>query len=699
MLDPSAIPILDAGAWAGALAVLAAAWLPGSLALVPLKFESWIDAALLRLALGLALLPVLVLLAGQFEGLLFIRPMWIGLSLAGVILGAGEALRARMRGAGVPSLPPPSSSDVIPTLVGGLILAGALSYFLGPLSSPPLNYDALEYHLGVVPHFFEVRGIHPIPHVFYSAQPIATEMLYTLASVAEGSPWGGSSGFLQWFLVVLAALLLWRVSEAAGLPRPVALLMPFAFIMHPIILRLEIDRMTDLTGAIFLLSGWLLWLRRPAEAASGARLPVFALLGILAGGAVSSKWTNAGTAAVALAGAAASGVWLESRAPRRPIPPLAMPCAVFGGGAALVLLPWLAWVGVETGNPLAPFGAAWFPTGRWNGEQLAFLLQTHGPLSPIQWEYWWRLGRRLLTPAIGSWPVLFVPVLVLTARLVDRRFPPRESGAGDGGRRRAWNVLLGGALGVVAAWLLWGRLRHAADRFLAPTVALEFLMLAAAASPLFRRLRGAGLVAAQYGTLGFFFLAISWSPYSPLGGAQLYWSRALGRISAEEFLREGLGATVGLFEAANALSESSRILAVGEARRYYFRRPVTMASAFDRHPMAAWLEGAPDVETLRGRLREAGFTHLLVNEYETARLLDFHPPPVLEADPEFMELRKQRRYGEMIRRYGGYGEFGARPVPEAERAAYTRFLATMKARATFIEHGPEPEPAFWIAPL
>ena len=56
---------------------------------------------------------------------------------------------------------------------------------LGPALSPPLNYDTLEYHLGVIPHYFQEGIVAPIPHVFYSAQPLGTEMLYTLAAVLD----------------------------------------------------------------------------------------------------------------------------------------------------------------------------------------------------------------------------------------------------------------------------------------------------------------------------------------------------------------------------------------------------------------------------------------------------------------------------------------------------------------------------------
>lgn len=84
-------------------------------------------------------------------------------------------------------------------------------------------------------------------------------------------------------LIVLAALLLWRTLEAAGLFRPLALLVPFALLTHPIYLRLSLDRMTDLTGTIFLLGGWLFWMSCDEKHKRDGNTVLFVVLGMLAG--------------------------------------------------------------------------------------------------------------------------------------------------------------------------------------------------------------------------------------------------------------------------------------------------------------------------------------------------------------------------------------------------------------------------------
>lgn len=702
MADSNSIPLFDVAAWLSAAGVFTLAYLFGGLACFRLRFARRFDAVLIRLTAGLALSPVFVLLSGQIQGVLLLRPYWMAFALGGVALLAFQLSRSDPHPDAESETPNrPAEPTRIPagTVLAAIPFAVWMMYLLGPLSCPPLNYDVLEYHLGVVPHFFELGRIDPIPHVFYSAQPIATEMLYTLASVLEGSSRGGATGYVQWGMTGLAGLLLFRALERAGVPRPAALLVPFGFLTHPIMLRTELDRMTDLTGAVMLLGGWLVWLNvARGEDDNRGRRASLVILGVLAGGAVTSKWTNAGTAAWGIAMAPAAGILMfRDGDTRLPFAFWFKAAGLFILGGAAVVLPWMLWVWVETGNPIAPFGAGAFPTERWGPENLEYLLGTHGALSPLSGEYWDRLVSRILSPRIGLWPLFLGAALALAARLRLRR-------ALDDKyflilRHEPRNLLLSGALTVVVALLLWGRLRHAADRFLAPVIAMEFLMLGAAFAMLLENAAPKWTRAASAGAFLLFLGLAAVSPLPPLAGAAVYWDRALGRTSAEEFLQSGLGATADFFDAANELAEGSRLMAVGEARRYAFRHPVTLASVFDRHPIAHHVESAENAEGIRTSLREAGYTHLAVNEHETARLLDFHPPPILEADPAFVEVREAKNYAALVRRFPGFSEFGALPLKESGRERYVKFLGQMRADATYVNAAPEGAPAFWIAPL
>jgi hypothetical protein len=96
-----------------------------------------------------------------------------------------------------------------------------------------------------------------------------------------------------------------------------------------------------------------------------------------------------------------------------------------------------------------------------------------------------------------------------------------------------------------------------------------------------------------------------------------------------------------------------------------------------------------------------GYAFILVNEVEIARLLRFHPPPVLLADPIFMELRAEGAVNDPILAAGfmGYVEFGPEPLTDPQRAAYDAFLRELRGRAEYFNAPPTGHPAFWIATL
>lgn len=690
--NDAGIPILQPRAWAGTVTVFGSAYLMGAAFLPSARIRPGIDRFLLRLACGLALLPVLVLGVGQIPGLLLRFPWWIAGIAGGVLLVV--QFRAGVRElipAGPPYLVTRSAEERI-----DLVLMGAgwfaviltLGMMLGPAFSPPINYDVLEYHLGVIPQYFETGRIEPIPHVFYSAQPIATEMLYALGAAVERTPWGLSSGPIYWGLFIVAIALLARILARIELPRVLIPWVLLVLLAHPIIFRLELDRLTDLTGAVFLMGGLLALLVHKQDEESFYPIRAAAIMGIAAGGAISSKWTNAGTVAVPL-GIALGAVLLSSPSRRRAM----FPIGGFIAGAVLILIPWMLWIWRETGNPIAPFGAQFFPSPAWSADRQAFLIDTHGPLSFFSGNYWTNLVRRLSSLSLGP-PLVGV---ALIAGLVSAFPSIRERS-----RRsiHAWIVPLSLLLGILVSFLLWGRLRFAAERFLAPAFAASCVLAAYSMAHLSRTYgRRAHLASVVIlAGLAFFYWPAQLSAMRQLG----YWEVAAGSVSARQFLRQPqiLGPTADLFEAANNLPQGSRILSISEARRYYFRGRITLASVFDRNPIRDLFSGGEvTAESLRSELLRLGYTHLLVNEFEMARLLSFHPPPILMNDAGFMKLRAADDKAALAEQFAGYAEFGVEPLNANEREVYRSFLRASRAKASFIWPNRATYPAMWIAPL
>ena len=242
----------------GGLGVLGIAWLLG-LALLP-RLKRWrgADGLLLRLLAGLTSAPLLLLGVGQFQGAIFAFP-WAAVALAGWLALALKVFldfkTAKTHPKTIPDSAPQPPVLQLLTLAGWIFVAFSLLGRLAPAFCPPLGYDTLEYHQGILPNIFQAGRVCPIPHIFYSAQPLATEMLYTLAALIERTPWGYGPGVIHWTLIVLAAVLVARSFALLGiLPiwRPWLLLL---LLEHRLMFGLQVERMSDWMGVLMLAAG------------------------------------------------------------------------------------------------------------------------------------------------------------------------------------------------------------------------------------------------------------------------------------------------------------------------------------------------------------------------------------------------------------------------------------------------------------
>lgn len=262
------------------------------------------------------------------------------------------------------------------------------------------------------------------------------------------------------------------------------------------------------------------------------------------------------------------------------------------------------------------------------------------------------------------------------------------------------------------ALLLWGQLLHAADRFVAPTLLMAVVVGAAA----LRHLEPAGLPASLRRGLGLAvgvalllgaLLAIRQgrvlAPASVLA-RDMARARELARLQGVDpwliFWREQLGVTAEMFAAANHLPAQARILTINEARRYPFARAVRVTSVFDRTPLREALRQGGGVTSTENLLAEAGFSHVLMNEFEQLRILRIHTPPELLHDSRLSEWLRENRQRELARTYWGYTEFSVDPLTVKERTIYTKLRVNLSERAvwSFTPYGAE-GPAMRIAPL
>jgi hypothetical protein len=172
-------------------------------------------------------------------------------------------------------------------------------------------------------------------------------------------------------------------------------------------------------------------------------------------------------------------------------------------------------------------------------------------------------------------------------------------------RRRASTIAV--ACAAVAGLLAWA-LTGALGRFALPALAL----LTALAACLRRPVLALGAVA--LGAALVLGAREATSLYGALGGLAVA-GRADDVYSALVVSNPHPG-----FRACTALDRRARVLFVGEPRGLFFPRRFATSSQHDTPPLADLLAEESEVAAVVERLRERGFTHLLVNVPEMRRL-------------------------------------------------------------------------------
>ncbi|OPZ17240.1 MAG: hypothetical protein BWZ10_01237 [candidate division BRC1 bacterium ADurb.BinA364] len=619
----------------------------------------------LRLALGLGACSLAIAWC-----LLAIRAYWIeaakawlwagaALSVGFAVARAKTVVRAPWR---APRISPAEAAACLP-LAAALALAWAASL------APSVNYDALEYHLAVPRAWIESKSFAPDPWMFYSQLPFGAETLFALGMLGDPASAIGPKAN-QFALFLAACLCVGALARRLGASRPMSLLAAANFAVHWTVVRVYLDAFADLAAGLF---GAALALALLAACGKKAWREA-ASAGFLGGCALSAKTAAAG---VAVAPAALflllPRAWSPGGSRAAAASRALFSLLIFGAAAGLAFAPWPIRNAMWTGNPAAPFMNAWFGADAWMLSTERFWLGMHGWNAPFSPEHWQAIGSRI---GMIGWPWALGAVLALAAGGAEAR------------------LLAGTALAGYAAYCL---LAGAPDRFATPLIALAIplahaaaqrlgrwsgrlrpawrwiapaLMLMAMAAPL----RRAALVSAAQGNIAFLARA-SADPESAIA----------------DYMKNSLGMTADLFRAINERTPSdARILCLYEARTASIRRDRLANSVFDKAP---WLEiwrARQEGETLAHALRRAGFTHLLVHEYELGRLVSTHATPEARSDPLYRQIAgiedpttRLVEFGRRPQWYAPHSRMEATPEELGELAA---LLNRAMRQAIFLEY-------------
>jgi hypothetical protein len=449
---PQRIPIL-----LGAGLIAAAAIGIGDLVLRGLRLNRGLNPGeriALGFGLGTALLGVVTLIAGRLG---WLNPWLIR---AGLGLTASAGLLTAKPWHAVRRIRQPAS-----WLPGLVIAPFVLVMILGSML-PAIDFDSLEYHLQGPKEYFQAGQIAYLPHNVYTNMPFGVEMLHLLGmEVLNDWWWGALAGQL---LVALfapaAAMLIAATAYRAGSTRA-AWIAAIVYLSTPWIYRLAVIAYVE--GPLCFFHAALVW-----AAVVGAydklipRRPLWSLLGLLAGGAMSCKYPALISAVIPFGALALYDAW------RRRSPALLL-CYV--AGWVVVIGPWLGKNVIDTGNPVYPLANTLFHGRHWNQARETKWVEAHGRRAVNAKELWdavvdvagrsdWqsplyialaplallRPGSRRLALALwGFVAYLFLSWWLLTHRL-DRFWLPLLpsmavlAGLGaDWIRSRAWTILLG----------------------------------------------------------------------------------------------------------------------------------------------------------------------------------------------------------------------------------------------------------------
>jgi hypothetical protein len=551
-----------------------------------------------RLVLGRGAQPqtVVVLLAGAaalaFSGSVFavlgvLRPIVLLVVLIAVFLEGLRLLVFRRIPIHLPRIHLASAA--------GVVLAAAAASVLAVVTTPPVMYDALNYHLAFPSHWLDAGGFVEYPRHLFSYYPSNHGLLYAFSLAAAG-PWGAQA--IHWWMGLMAVLASATLGERlAG--RGGALWAAACFGLTPAVLEIAGYAIGDLAVAAWA-GGAIVVLVGSGEQSLDWRHA--ALAGLLVGSAAASKYLALATVVVPVVIALGTLAWRDSRSHRsNPV----SAASAFGIAAAVVLLPWLVRNAVWTGNPVYPYLQA-ILGGPHSGKDIASEIGRYTSPAASWLE---RIGSalgaliiRTFNPLrqgglLGPHWVMLLPVSVFTR----------------GADRRTASVLWAAA---VSGFLIWGGLVQYA-RFLLPALVPAAALAGGAA---------AALTSHHVRSLRTVFQALivavlAWNATVLANTLNLDRIRVVsGHSSQEEFLARWVDYGPLIPFVSSQLPGTARLLLVGEPRSFYLERPVLVEDSYRVPWLVELVRGCGSPEQLAERARSRGATHLLVNETHMQRL-------------------------------------------------------------------------------
>ncbi len=471
------------------------------------------------------------------------------------------------------------SLTAVERVLVAVLLAGSLLILMYAFN-PPMNFDALEYHLGAPAIYFHRGSIGYIEYNVYSNFPANASMLYLfsmelIGSRLEGAMLGKVLNAFAAFLAIATAYSLarWLWSRGAGIFAAVALVTMGGFF------QVATGVYVEALQALYTLVALLAAGRFLARGSQGW----IVVSGLSAGLAFGVKYPSAPFVVLPLAAAAL----LAPGGARCRLKAL----AIFSISALAVASPWLIKNIILTGNPVYPLLWGIFGGRDWSAFQQARWAMAHTPKGGLGWQQWARhvLGVLFGEPhgLVSLAAFAFVPFALV----------------GPGRTKRSLFVLAFALLYL----FIWFAFTHRIVRFLVPG-----LTVMAAVS-------GAGLFSLGPGRIrsGFMAAAVLLVGLSLFYTAGFYGARPDPSVPLfgeyEGFLAENHPAYTAWRRAAAELPEGAYVYLHAEPETFYLDFDFAATTVFDRKLLDEVAMSAPEAEGIAAELLDQGFTHIFVN--------------------------------------------------------------------------------------
>jgi hypothetical protein len=597
------------------------------------------DALSAQVGLGVAAMLLLDAALGAAGAL-----QWAGsagawaLLLAGAALAAAQAGALRRAGKNVRLYLPPWPAWLGAPAVAVLLLA-ACSAPGWLWASEFGGYDAMSYHLQLPAEWLKAGRIRGLEHNVYSYLPGYMEAAYYHLAILAGGALDAAYAcqLLHASLALLAAVIAGRLAAriveppsgatgssgaACGAAAAIVLLgTPWVVVVGSLAYN-------EMAVALLLSAVMAVTIAENPAGPSAQPAPnairLGACTGVLSGCACGAKLTAAGFVALPAI------LLLLARLPRRRWA-AASAAAALAGAASLA--PYLARNAIDAGNPVFPLATGLLGRAHWSAGQVQSFLDAHrGPGLPAAlvdaWNQSWRYGlgssRDPEEPWVPQWSLL--PWLA-------------AAGAAAGcasARLRPAALRLAGVLAAQGAF--WVLFTHVRSRFIVPAAVPAAAVCALGAAALAQRVGsvGTGRALAAAAALG----AVAWAavpayvyahePFSNRRAGERVNGTAAPRdapsdrigwadlLSGAALRPQERQQQVGLWPAVMlnyGLPEGSRVLLVGDATPlYYDRTSLAYQTVWDRGPLRRAIEQEQSPPRWFDRLRDEGFTHLLIDQ-------------------------------------------------------------------------------------